>query len=220
MFRDRTEAGERLAAKLAKYAGERVAVFALPRGGAAVAARIASALKAPLDLVLVRKIGLPSQPELAMGAIADGGAEIVVRNEDVIAAARVSDAEFERARRREGEELARRRRLYLGDRPRADAVDRVAIVVDDGIATGATMRAALGAVRARRPGRLVLAVPVAPVSTLEALSAEVDEIVCLEAREDFGAIGCFYRDFRQLDDDEVIAALETLAPSPKRGPSA
>jgi predicted phosphoribosyltransferase len=211
-FQDRTEAGERLAESLAKYKGEDSVVFALPRGGAPVAAAIARALNAPLDLVLVRKIGAPFQPELAMGAVADGGHEIVVRNEDVIAAAQVREAEFEDARRREVDELSRRRRLYLGDRPRAETIGRVAIVVDDGIATGATMRAALRAVRARQPSKLVLATPVAPVSTLQDLAAEVDEVVCLEAQDDFGAIGQFYKDFRQLADEEVIAILDELGP--------
>lgn len=210
-FYDRTDAGRRLAAELEKFRGEDVVVFALPRGGAPVAEPIADLLKAPLDLVLVRKIGVPFQPELAMGAVADGGAPVIVRNEDVIAMADVSEQEFERVCARELEEIERRRQLYLGGRERPEAKGRIAIVVDDGVATGATTRAALRAVRARAPKKLVLAVPVAPPDTLESLSAEVDEIVCLETHRAFGAIGFFYRDFRQISDDEVIEILNRCA---------
>lgn len=206
-FLNRDDAGRRLAAALEKYKGEDVVVFALPRGGAPVAAPIATSLDAPLDLVLVRKIGVPFQPELAMGAVADGGAAVIVRNDDVIAMADVSEREFEDVCAREREEIERRRRLYLGGRPHPEARGRVAIVVDDGIATGATTRAALRAVRAREPRKLVLAVPVAPTETLDSLRPEVDEIICLEAYENFGAIGFFYRDFRQIGDEEVIEIL-------------
>ncbi|ARN80542.1 phosphoribosyltransferase [Methylocystis bryophila] len=211
-FRNRDEAGKRLAARLLKYKGEETVVFALPRGGAPVAAPIAAALDAPLDLVLVRKIGVPFQPELAMGAVADGGAPITVRNDDVIAMARVSAEDFEAVRQRELEEIERRRRLYFGLRPRPEAQGRVAIVVDDGVATGATTRAALRAVRARRPKKLVLATPVAPADTLASLEAEADETICLETPEDFGAIGYFYADFRQISDAEVISILDRLGP--------
>ena len=211
-FHDRAEAGRRLAAQLAKYKGQDIVVFALPRGGAPVAAPIAETLHAPIDLVLVRKIGVPFQPELAMGAVADGGEPVIVRNEDVIAMASVSEAAFERARELEELEIERRRRLYLGGRERPDARGRVAIVVDDGVATGATTRAALRAVRALEPKRLVLATPVAPIDTLESLRAEVDEVVCLESRADFGAIGFFYDDFRQIGDDEVAAILDRFGP--------
>lgn len=212
MFRDREEAGRRLAAKLARHKGERAVVFALPRGGVPVAAPIATALRAPLDLVLARKIGTPGQPELAMGAVADGGTPVVVRNEDVIATAGVGEAEFDAVCRRELREIERRRRLYLGARARCDAEGRVAIVVDDGVATGATTRAALRAIRARRPKALVLAVPVAPPDALEALKGEADETICLEVHAAFGAIGYFYADFHQLGDDEVIAILDRFAP--------
>ncbi len=185
-------------------------MFALPRGGAPVAAPIATALEAPLDLVLVRKIGVPFQPELAMGAVADGGEPITVRNEDVIAMARVSEEAFEAVLQRELEEIERRRRLYVGSRPRPEAQGRIAIVVDDGVATGATTRAALRAVRARHPKKLVLATPVAPPSTLASLEPEADETICLETHEDFGAIGYFYADFRQTSDAEVISILDRL----------
>ena len=206
-FQDRSEAGQRLAAKLAHHKGEPVTVYALPRGGVPVAEPIAATLHAPLDLVLVRKLGTPRQSELAMGAIADGGSPIVVRNDEVIEMAGVSEAEFAAACRRELAEIERRRRLYFGARPRPETKGRVAIVVDDGVATGATTRAALRAIRAREPRRLILATPVAPPDALEALRAEADETICLEVHPDFGAIGYYYRDFHQLDDDEVIAIL-------------
>jgi putative phosphoribosyl transferase len=207
-FHNRSEAGRRLAARLLKFKGEDVVLFALPRGGVPVAAEIAPALNAPLDLVLVRKIGVPVQPELAMGAVADGGTPVTVRNDDVIAMARVSDEEFEAVRQQELLEIERRRRRYLGGRPRPEVAGRIAILVDDGVATGATTRAALRAVRARRPMKLVLAVPVAPTDALPSLEAEADEVICLEAHVDFGAIGYFYRDFRQIEDEQVIAILD------------
>ncbi len=210
-FYDRSDAGRRLAAELQHFRGEDVVVFALPRGGAPVAEPIATLLNAPLDLVLVRKIGVPFQPELAMGAVADGGNPVVVRNDDVIAMADVSEGEFQDVCARELEEIERRRRLYLGDRARPEAKGHVAIVVDDGVATGATTRAALRAVRARGPKKLVLAVPVAPPDTLESLAEEVDEIICLETPRAFGAIGFFYRDFRQISDEEVIEILDRCA---------
>ncbi len=210
-FYDRTDAGRRLAAELQKFKGEDVVVFALPRGGAPVAEPIAALLNAPLDLVLVRKIGVPFQPELAMGAVADGGDPVVVRNDDVIAMADVGEQEFQDVCARELEEIERRRRLYLGSRVRPEAKGQIAIVVDDGVATGATTRAALRAVRARGPKKLVLAVPVAPPDTLESLAAEVDEIICLETPRAFGAIGFFYRDFRQVSDEEVIDILDRCA---------
>ncbi|MGE0197102.1 MAG: phosphoribosyltransferase, partial [Methylocystis sp.] len=210
-FYDRTDAGRRLAAALETFKAEDVVVFALPRGGAPVAEPIAMSLNAPLDLVLVRKIGAPFQPELAMGAVADGGDPVVVRNDDVIAMADVSEREFQDACARELGEIERRRRLYLGHRARPEAKGRVAIVVDDGVATGATTRAALRAVRARAPSKLVLAVPVAPPDALDSLAPEVDEIVCLETHRAFGAIGFFYREFRQISDDEVIVILDRCA---------
>ena len=206
-FHDRAEAGRRLAKALTRYKDSGAVVLALPRGGVPVAAAIATALRAPLDLVLVRKIGVPYQPELAMGAIADGGKTIVVRNEDVIAAAGISELEFDRVCDRESREIERRRSLYLGGRERPEVAGRMAIVVDDGIATGATTRAALRAVRACGPKKLVLAVPVAPSDTLDAMRDEADEVVCLEAHDVFGAIGFFYADFRQVNDEEVIDIL-------------
>jgi len=204
-FMNRTDAGRRLAAALAGYRDQDVVVFALPRGGLPVAAEVAEALAAPLDLVLVRKIGAPFHEELAMGAVADGGQ--TVRNEDVIAMLGVDDATFEAVRARQLTELERRRRAYVGDRRPAKVAGRVAIVVDDGVATGATTRAALRAVRARGPAALVLAIPVAPVDGLHALRAEADAVVCLEPLGALGAIGAHYADFRQLSDEDVVAIL-------------
>jgi predicted phosphoribosyltransferase len=206
-FSNRSEAGRRLAIALAKYKDAAPVILALPRGGVPVAAEVASALSAPLDLILVRKIGVPFQPELAMGAVVDGPEPITVRNEDVIRMAGIGQATFDAVRDRELAEIQRRRAQYLGERPHPEVAGRTAIVIDDGIATGATVRAALRAVRARRPQTLVLAVPVAPTDTLAELKQEADEIVCLEDHQIFGAIGFFYSDFRQLSDEDVIAAL-------------
>jgi predicted phosphoribosyltransferase len=203
VFVNRSEAGRRLAQALLAYREQRPVVLALPRGGVPVAAEVAAALDAPLDLVLVRKFGVPAQPELAMGAVVNGGAPIIVRNEDVIRLAGVDEAEFRAVRDRELAEIERRRRVYLGDRAPVDVAGRTAIVIDDGVATGATIRAALRATRIRKPARLVLAVPVAPTDTVAALREEADEVICLEDHRSFGAIGFYYADFRQLSDQEV-----------------
>jgi len=213
-FKDRVDAGRRLAQALRKFEGEPVVILALPRGGVPVAAEIAAALHGPLDLILVRKIGVPMQPELAMGAVVDGADPHVVRNEDVIGLTGVSEREFAAIRDRELSEIERRRRKYLGNRVRAEIAGRVVIVVDDGIATGATIRAALQSIRPRGPKRLVLAVPVAPTGTLSELREEADEVVCLEEHESFGAIGFYYRDFRQVDDQEVIDILSRFPAEP------
>jgi len=213
-FRDRTEAGRHLAAALAAYRGRGVVVLALPRGGVPVAAEVAAALGAPLDLVLVRKIGAPFHEELAMGAVADAaGQPCTVRNEDVIAMLGVDEAMFDAVRAGQLDEIERRRIAYLGDRPRAEVAGRIAIVVDDGVATGATTRAALRAVRRQRPAKLVLAVPVAPADTLDELRFEADKVVCLEAYPAFGAIGFYYADFRQLSDGEVTGTLARFPPT-------
>jgi len=210
-FRDRVDAGRRLARALARYAEDEVVVLALPRGGAPVAAEVAAALGAPLELLLVRKIGCPFQPELAMGAVVDGTQPIVVRNEDVIRAAAVSEVEFDDARRKELAEIERRRSRYLGGRAPVEVEARTVIVIDDGLATGATMRAALRALRNRRPRKIVLAVPVAPTGTLGEMRGEADEVVCLEDYGFFGAIGAYYDDFRQITDEELIAILARFA---------
>ena len=207
LFQDRTDAGRWLARALVKYKAHRPVVLALPRGGVPVAAEVAAALDAPLDLVLVRKIGVPSQPELAMGAVTDGGSPTIIRNSEIIELCGVSERKFDAVCKEELGEIERRRKRYLGDRARTEVKGEVVIVVDDGIATGATTLAAVRAIRERRPKELVLAVPVAPLDTIEKLRAEVDDIVCLETPGDLGAIGYFYRDFHQVSDDGVISTL-------------
>ncbi|MGZ3293369.1 MAG: phosphoribosyltransferase [Xanthobacteraceae bacterium] len=206
-FRDRADAGHQLAKALAEYKGRNAVVLALPRGGVPVAAEVAATLDAPLDLILVRKIGVPYQPELAMGAVVDGLAPIVVRNEEVLRVSGTTASEFDEVCEKERAEIERRRKLYIGDRPRAEITGRVVIVVDDGIATGTTTRAALQAIRKQKPKQLVLAVPVAPRETAAELRGEVDALICLEMPEPFLAIGYFYRDFEQVSDEEVVAIL-------------
>lgn len=212
IFRDRTDAGRRLASVLSPYRGEDTLVLALPRGGVPVAAEVATALDAPLDLVLVRKIGVPGHSELAAGAIVDDPQPIIVRNEGVIAQAQVSGEEFERVMRAELTEIQRRRALYLGDRPHPDVRGKTVIVVDDGVATGATMRAALRVLRRRHPRRLVAAIPVGPTDTVAELAEEADEVVCLEQHLVFGGVGAFYADFRQLSDGDVTNILDKFKP--------
>jgi putative phosphoribosyl transferase len=211
-FRNRCEAGRRLAVALAGYKEREPTILALPRGGVAVAAEVAAALEAPLDLILARKVGVPFQPELAMGAVVDGGGSIMVRNEDVIEHVSIDEAAFKSACDAEFAEIDRQRDRYLGNRERAEVAGRTAIVIDDGIATGATTRAALRATRIRNPKRLVLAVPVAPSDSLPELRREADDIVCLEDHPILGAIGFYYRDFRQVSDEEVIEILQRFPP--------
>ena len=207
-FKDRIDAGERLADALERLRGEDVVVIALPRGGVEVALPVARRLGAPMTLLMVRKIGLPSQPELAMGAIVDGDKPITVRNESVIGFSGVEEAEFDAVVARELSEIHRRQALYLGGRKPVPIEGRVAIVVDDGIATGATVRAALKGLRARKPAKIVLAVPVASEDALDMLKDDADEVVVLEGLSALGAIGFSYRDFPQLSDADVIAALD------------
>ncbi len=219
-FRDRADAGRQLAAALAGQKSRQPIVLALPRGGVPVAAEVASALDASLDLILVRKIGVPYQPELAMGAVVDGPDPLVVRNEDVIQLAGITPTAFAEVRDREVAEIKRRRSRYLGGRSHPELKGRTVIVVDDGVATGATTRAALRAVRRQNPERLILAVPVAPTDTLRALGGEADEIVCLEDYESFVAIGVYYSDFGQLSDEEVTAILTRFPAEPSASPQA
>lgn len=207
IFANRVEAGRMLAIELARRQYDDPVVLALPRGGVPVGAEVARALQAPLDLVLVRKIGVPYQPELALAAVVDGEHPEVVVNEDVHRHAGVSDREFERIKANEIRELERRREIYLQGRKRVPIEGRTVILIDDGIATGATVRAAILGLRRGKPKRLVLAVPVAPPDTVQQLRREVDDIVCLETPSFFQAIGRFYRDFEQTSDQEVIELL-------------
>lgn len=215
-FNDRCEAGRKLAEALRHYRGKDAVVLALPRGGVPVAAEVAASLDAPLDLLLVRKVGVPWQPELAMGAVIDGDEPITVRNADIIGLASVTDADFDAAARRELGEIERRRKRYIGERPHPVIKDRVAIIIDDGIATGATVRAAIRGLRRKEPEKIVLAVPVAPPDTVDSLRDEVDELVCLEAPEMFRAISLHYRDFGQVSDEEVRRILDSALADTKR----
>ncbi len=190
-FLDRHEAGRKLAQDLLRYADQRPAVFALPRGGVPIGYEIAKALRAPLDLILVRKIGVPFQPELAAGAVVDGDEPQVVLNPTVVEPLRLSEAFLKEETDRKLVEIEERRHAYLSGRSRVDPRGTTAIVADDGIATGATIKAALRAIRRREPARLVLAAPVAPPETVEALRQEVDAVHCLETPEFFMAIGIF-----------------------------
>jgi putative phosphoribosyl transferase len=201
-LKDRTEAGRLLAEKLTAYANrEDVIVLGLPRGGVPVAFEIAKKLEAPLDVFVVRKLGVPWQEELAMGAIATGGVRVL--NDEVVKAYRISDEEIDEVEAKEKKELERREREYRGDRPALDVRGRTVLLVDNGVATGTTMRAGLAALRKLQPGRIVVAVAVAPQSTYEALKAEADEVVCLLAPETFYAISMWYERFKQTTDEEV-----------------
>src|ERR1700741_663204 len=183
LFQNRTDAGRQLAKALLKYKSRRPVILALPRGGVSVAAEVAAALDAPLDLLLVRKIGLPSQPELAMGAVTDGEEPTIIRNSDVIEFSGISADEFDAVCEEERTEIERRRKRYLGDRARSKVKGQGVVIIDDGIATGATTLAAIRAVRRRGPKELVLAVPVAPLDTINKLQPEVDAVVCLDTPE-------------------------------------
>lgn len=207
LFRDRREAGERLAAHLRDLRLDRPIVYALLRGGAAVAAPVARALGAPLEPFLVRKLGVPWHEELAFGAQAEGS-EAPVLNAEIVAACGLTPADIARVQATQARELDRRRAVYLRGRARPDPRGRPAILVDDGLATGATARAALRALRARGAAPLVLAVPVAPQESIDALAAEADRIVCAEVSAIPRGIGGCYADFHQLEDDEVLALLD------------
>ena len=208
-FRDRMDAGRRLAERLGHLHDEDVVVLGLPRGGVPVAAEVARALDAPLDVIVVRKLGLPAQPELAMGAVGEGGTLVV--NERVLRRAHVGEAEFIEVESRERAEVQRRAQRWRGSRPRLSLAGRTAVVVDDGIATGATVRAACGVARDQGAARVVLAAPVCSPDTARALRAEVDELVCLETPRSFFAVGRYYTDFRPVSDDEVAAVLARTA---------
>ncbi len=212
-FDDRRDAGRKLAERLSRHRGrDEVVVLGLPRGGVPVAFEVARALGAPLDVLVVRKLGVPGHEELAMGAIASGGVRVV--NDDVVAGAGVGREQIDAVAEREHAELERHERAYRGDRPPVDVRGRVAIVVDDGLATGATMRAAISALRDRGAGSIVVAVPTAPRDTCAALEPEVDEVVCACIPDPFMAVGLWYRDFTPTSHEEVCDLLgRAVAPT-------
>ena len=210
-FRDRSDAGRQLAARLSAYANRPdVLVLALPRGGVPVAFEVARALNAPLDIFLVRKLGLPGQEELAMGAIATGG--VTVLNSEVVDALRIPDHVIDQVAAQEQRELERRERLYRDDRPPPDVRGKTVILVDDGLATGATMFAAAAALREQGPDRIVVAVPTAAPETCDAFRDAVDEIVCAITPDPFYAVGLWYENFSQTSDDEVRDLLARAQP--------
>src|SRR5438270_11228579 len=203
LFHDRRDAGRQLAAALAPYRESQPVVLALPRGGVPVGFEVAKALAAPLDVLLVRKIGAPGHEELGLGAVVDGHDPQLVLNEDLVRAVAPPPGYMEAEQHRQLAEIERRRRHYIGDRSPVAVEGRTVIVVDDGIATGATVKAALRGLARNRPARLVLAVPVGPADTVEELSADCDELVCLATPDPFCAVGPHYGDFRQTEDAEV-----------------
>lgn len=206
-FADRREAGRELASKLAHLANrDDVVVLALPRGGVPVAYEVAEALNAPLDIFLVRKLGLPGYPELAMGAIASGGVRVL--NPEVVRFYGVSSSAIDAVARHEGQELERREREYRRGKPMTDVKNKAVILVDDGLATGSTMRAAVEAVRHHHPARVIVAVPVGAPATCEEFADMTDETVCARTPQQFSAVGLWYRDFSQTTDDEVRTLLE------------
>jgi putative phosphoribosyl transferase len=202
IFRDRFEAGRALAERLGRYAGRSdLLVLALPRGGVPVGYELARALDAPLDVFIVRKLGVPGHEELALGAIATGGMRVL--NEDVVEGLRIDRMTIERVAEQETRELARREELYREGRSRAEIEQRIVILVDDGLATGSSMRVAARAVRDQRPARLVIAVPVGSADTCDSLRSDADEVVCLSTPSPFRAVGLWYEDFSETRDAEV-----------------
>src|SRR5881396_309798 len=218
-FPDRAEAGRQLAEKLDKYAGRKhVIVLGLPRGGVPVAYEVAKRLRAPLDVFIVRKLGVPGFEELAAGAIASGGVRVL--NEDVMRAIPYADEAIEAVTAKETAELARREQIYREGRPPPELRDRIVILVDDGLATGATMRAAVKALRERGAAKIVVAVPVGPPDTCREFEDEADEVICASEPEFFQAVGQYYEDFSQTSDDEVRELLARAAGSEDRPASA
>lgn len=218
IFADRADAGRKLADALAAMELDHPLIYALPRGGVPVAVEVAKALHAPLDLLLVRKIGAPRNPEVALGAIVEGASHEIVINENVKRLSGADDAYISKAVQDQRAELERRRSLYLGDRPRPDPKDRTVVVVDDGLATGATMKAALIGLKRSGPARIIVALPVAPKTALEEISNQADDIICLHPTTAFRGVGGFYKDFHQLTDAETVALLAQI-PADKARPS-
>jgi putative phosphoribosyl transferase len=213
-FRNRAEAGKLLASQLTQYANRPdVLVLGIPHGGVTVAFEVATALNAPLDICLVRKLGVPGHSELAIGAVAAGGFEVL--NEELIDWMRISGHTIAAVADRELQELERHDRIYRGDRFPLDIRDRIVILVDDGLATGAMMRAAIGVLKPQQPQRIIIAVPVAPLDTCDRLRTEVDEVVCLITPKQFCGIGLWYEDFTQTTDDEVCELLAVATRNPQ-----
>jgi putative phosphoribosyl transferase len=206
LFEDRGDAGRQLAERLAPYAEERPIVFALPRGGVPVGTEVSRSLGAPLEVIVSRKLGAPGQPEFGIGAVAPGGVRVL--NERAVRALGIEEEYLEMISTRELAEAERRLKLFRGDRPYPDLEGRTAILVDDGLATGVTARAALLALRRMNPRRLVLAVPVCAVQTAELLRPETDDLICLLAPANLEAVGLWYRNFEQTSDEEVVRLLE------------
>jgi putative phosphoribosyl transferase len=213
-FRNRTDAGKLLASKLTQYANRSdVLVLGIPHGGVIVAFEVANALNAPLNICLVRKLGVPEHPELAIGAIAAGGFEVL--NENLLDWLRISGHTIAEVADRELQELQHHDRIYRGDRPPLNIRARIVILVDDGLATGAMMRAAIGALKPQQPQRIIIAVPVAPLYTCDRLKTEVDEVVCLMTPEQFCGIGLWYEDFEPITDEEVCELLNIATSNPQ-----
>ncbi len=206
LFEDRRDAGRRLAGRLAAYAEERPVVFALPRGGVPVGTEVSRSLGAPLEVIVSRKLGAPGQPEFGIGAVAPGGVRII--NERVVQALGIPEDYLDRVSARESAEVERRLKLFRGEYPYPDLTERTAILVDDGLATGVTARAALLALRRLNPWRLVLAAPVCAPQTAELLRPETDDLICLLMPIDLEAVGLWYRNFDQVPDEEVLRLLE------------
>jgi putative phosphoribosyl transferase len=220
IFRDRADAGIQLAAQLRRYAGDpSVVVLGLPRGGVPVAYQVARRLQAPLDIFVVRKLGVPDHRELAMGAIASGGVRVL--NPDVVTALRISEPLIAEVAAQEQQELERQQRAYRGEVPFPNLPGRTVIVVDDGLATGSTMRAAVRALRQMQPARIAVGAPVAAADTCRSLAREADELVCVNTPEQFHAVSMWYQEFSQTSDEEVRSLLESVGrtPGPRPTPS-